>query len=341
MASVAEGFYWFASVAAYHFAIILIMAFAVFYLRALSEESKRMRIINITVACLLMAAIPGSSEFGAALIAFIMPLLILQSIVQKRKIDWLLLLLTVIMCVGLFFLFKAKGNYNRAVPYEGKHNIIFSAYNSFLYIARNMIQWIFNSTLLPFTLLLLPLFIKSSKYERLYPRIYQINPFISLGVWLLAMLLCVFVILWSMGALPYERISNFIYFVFLIGWFWNFAILVFYFSKKYNLSSASIPKIFYPVACIYIVLFLFIPKNNVKDAFSDLFTGTAQKYEAELAQRFDYLNNSSCDSCGIDPIKSDPQSLHFFDINYDPKVVSNQGYSRYFDKKYIYLKKEE
>lgn len=141
-----------------------------------------------------------------------------------------------------------------------------------------------------------------------------------------------------MGKSPYLRSLNFVYFIYLLGWFYILINILFYTYSKFNLLIKKIPLPIYAAGILILFIFL-IRGNNVKSAYAELFGGSAKKYSEEMYQRFDYIKQSSSDSVGVDPVQFPSKFLFVRDIREDPGFWKNIWYAKFFNKKYIYLKK--
>ncbi len=146
--------------------------------------------------------------------------------------------------------------------------------------------------------------------------------------------------MWNTGQSPYGRTGNVVYFIFLLGWFYNCMFLVSYVDKKVNVNF-NFNK--FPLY-VYILILLItsaslIKKNNIRTAFSELLRGTAYNYNERMNERYKTILESKSDNCQIDSIKNIPKSYLLYDISGDPKHVYNRWYAQYFNKKTISIKK--
>ena len=91
-----------------------------------------------------------------------------------------------------------------------------------------------------------------------------INPLFTSLTLLVTLFILIFTPVWSLGRAPFNRTVNIVYFVFLIGWFYNVMILVFYFFRKYNFNIGRIPQYFYILTLIgnYFLSVYNVPLDN-------------------------------------------------------------------------------
>jgi len=317
---------------------MLLMLFSVFYHRIHNSENVQKRNFYIFLSCLSAALIPGTIELAAIIMILYIIILNIYSIFSNKKINWWLILISIITIVCVYFVFASPGNAERSLRYSEKHMFWQSIFTSLTFLIESVASWIFTTPLLVVTILLLPLFFKMLKE---YPvsdgllRIKVIYLFLIFGSFLYS---STFVIAWSIGIMPYDRILNFIFFIFLIGWFLIVISLLSKISIKYDIKSFRIHKLIYIIGVILIVFFL-IKENNVTTAYKDLFTGKAKIFNLSVYERYDQIERSSNDSLEIDSIQNVPSSFFFQDITFDTKKPFNKGYQSYFKKNYIVRKK--
>ncbi|MEO8209919.1 MAG: DUF6056 family protein [bacterium] len=337
MPSVSEGFYWYASLVGYLIAIILVLIFSIFYIRLDGTSSLKKKIYYTLIICLTVIAIAGSVELAATIIVIFIFFLLIKSFFIEKKFNWSLIIIALITAISVYIAYSAPGNFERSEKYIENHNFFYSVYSSVIFLLQQIFTWTFVSPLLPLTVLLLPLFFKIIK-GRANSVKFSINPVYALTGSLIFLFSNIFLIIWSMGIYPYPRIVNFIYFVFLIGWFYNVAVLTFYINKKFKISVERLPGYVYAIAFTMIAFFL-IKENNIKTAYYDLLGGVANKYDNEMKTRYEDILQSNSDSCEVDSVRNIPGSFYFSDNAADPNQFFNQGYELYFNKKSISLKK--
>lgn len=339
MPTVSEVFYWYASLVGYLFAIILFLIFSIFYLRLKRTENLQKKIFYLILCCLTIIAIAGSIELSAVLIVILMFFLLVKSIFVEKKFDWTLLFMALITVIAVYIAFSAPGNSERSSKYPENYKLFYSMYSSAEFLVKEIFLWISGTPLLPLTLLLIPVLFRAIRGST-NSSMFSINPVYSLLVTFIVLFSNVFLIFWSMGISPYSRIINFIYFLFLIGWFYNAAVITFYINKKFDISIKRLSKYVYAIGFTAVALFL-IKGNNISTAYHDLLGGVANKYDNEMKARFDSILQCGSDSCEVDSVKNIPGAFYFFDNAADPNQFVNRGYELYFNKKSISLKKKQ
>lgn len=340
MSSLSQGYYWLVSSVHYQVALILFMLFIIYYSRIDKSKEPAGRNISTAIACLLTVAVTGTVELSAATMTILVSVLITGSLVKYRKISWWLILITILTIVSVYFVLKSPGNDQRSVKYEGNHNLLLSLKSSFTFLIVKAAGWKFNSPLIPLTVLFIPYYFKIVKgYENEFNPGY-VKLFILILILLVTLYVNIFVTYWSLGIPPYDRILDFIYFIFLAGWFTIIIYITSIAYEKYKLNIERLPGIIYAAAVIFLAFFI-VRENNIATAYSDLFSGKASEFNNEVNERYDLISKSSSDSLRIDTIRTVPETFFFKDITPDPKRPFNIGYQTYFNKKYIVRKTDK
>lgn len=144
---------------------------------------------------------------------------------------------------------------------------------------------------------------------------------------------------WSTSNSPYDRITNFIYFLFLIIWFFNLIVVIFYLREKIKINFTNYVKYFYITGFIVVVLFLFRENNNILVAHTELIDGTAIEYDSNMNDMYRHIYESKSDTCVLDGIEKIPRTFIEVQFASDPLEIYNYWYARYFHKKCIYFQK--
>ena len=261
-------------------------------------------------------------------------LLMICKLINEKKLNSRLILFALTTALSSYVLLSAPGNNVRGSLYPESHKLLPALITTFSTMKDLLFSWIFMSPLLFLTFLIAPVLYKFIINSGKKPVGIFINPLITSLILLVILFILIFTPVWSLGRSPFSRTVNIIYFVFLIGWFYNAMILIYYFFRKFNFNTGRIPKLFYTLALIIVVLFLF-KKNNVKNAYADLLRGGAVKYNNELNDRYEYLSKSVLDSLVVPNLVNTPRTIFLSDISSDPKSEFNTKYAHYFNKRYI------
>ena len=337
MPSLSQGFYWLVSAVHYQLALMLFMLFFILYSRIEKETGIAKRNLLIFILCIITAAIPGTVELSAAMMVITAAVIIIRSLVTDKKVSWWQILIALITIVCVYFVIKSPGNDQRSVKYAENHNLFLSLYSSFTFLFQTIAGWIINSPLAAITVLFIPFYFKITDSDISENSILEIKPSYIIVIFLLILYTNIFIIYWSLGIPPYDRILDFIYFIFLTGWFLIIISLTLFTRNKFGIKEFKLPKYIYAASAILIVFFI-ARENNITAAYSDLFTGKASEFNRTLYERYDNILKNGSDSLEIDSIKNIPKTFFFQDITKDPKRPFNIGYSSYFNKKYIVRK---
>lgn len=337
MPEVSSGFYWYGGLTAYHCGIILIPFLIISINRSEQTVKLAQKIFYTASSCLLMICIIGANEILAILTsAFIFSMLI-KRLFEEKKINWKYSLFVVTAGVFFYYLLKSPGNDFRLTQFPGNRNFNFAFFHSFVILAQNTYSWLLNSPLLICTLLLIPALQKTINNGKNTGR-HTFLLIMNLLVWIAVLYTGIFFSLWS-TTLVLNRTMNFIYLMFLVGWFYNAFEFYFFIQMKYNISySRKQVRYLHSIFLIVIVIYLF-KENNIKTAVYDLTGGTARKYNLQMKERFYQINLCSSDSCEVDSLLNIPHTIFYKDITSNPAMLSSEWYGKFFDKKSITLKK--
>jgi len=339
MPTVAQGFYWLIGTTVYHNTIILILLFFIGYIHLCKTKLLRFKIIYAVVLCILAIAIASSNEVGLIVTLIPVALFFFIDLIHKKKLNWSLLLVVLAIAVTALVVLKSPGTQTRMGKFAENQDFLSSFFLSFMLLSELLISWIFNSPLLALTILLIPLFFKIIKQKYENYNIFFLTPIYAFALSIVILFMSIDIIELSMGN-PFDRTVNFIYFFFLILWFYNILVIIFYLNKKYDIKKIFIPRYLYIVLICIVVMFLFINKN-FRTAYSDLFTGTAYKFDKEMYERYRYIAESKSDTCIVETMQNFPETICKFEITTDPNHIYNQWIAAFFKKKAIALRKAE
>jgi hypothetical protein len=337
MPSVGQGFYWLGSAINYRLASAFSMLFYVFFLRLNRSETNSQKYISIAICSLSAVFVAGSNELAATIFSMSVVFLFLKFLIVDKKFNRYLLFFIIVNIAVTYFSFSAEGNSKRGEQYLNNQDFIFSAINSVTFVFQQIFTWIFNSPLIPVTVLLIPVFYKLLNSGN-GSSLYTINPLMSVSVLFTFLFTGTFIMFWSSGIMPYDRILNYLYFLFLSGWFIIVINFLSYLRTRFNTESVRYQKYFYIGSILIVTIFLF-RENNITTAYSDLLSGKAEKFHSELNARYDKIESDKKDTCVVERIVEVPKSYFFMDIDQNVKSIYNQGYAMYFDKKAIVLRK--
>ena len=340
MPSLSQSFYWLTASVVYQLGLMMIMVFLLLYSKITDPQDTSSEKLLTFLSVLLLIAVAGCSEMSMVTGVLMISLLVLSKIITEKKINSRLILYSFTTALSSYVLLSAPGNNVRGSQYPDSHKLLPSVITTLSTMADYFISWILMSPLLFITLLIIPILYKLIKNSEKKPVSIFVNPVYTAGVFIGVMFVLFFTPVWSLGRSPFNRTVNIIYFVFLIGWFYNIIIIIYQITTKYDFNISRIPKYVYAIALIIVILFLF-NKNNVKNAYADLLRGGAVKYNNELYQRYELIEKSASDSLTVKPLENTPRTIFFTDITADPELEFNRLYAHYFKKRYISVMKAD
>jgi len=340
MPSLSQSFYWLTASVVYQLGILMIMLFLLLYAKITNPQDTSSEKLLTFLSVLLLIAIAGCSEMAMVTGVLMISLLVISKLITERKINGRLILFAITTALSSYVLLSAPGNSIRGSQYPDSHKLMPSLITTFSTMTDYLFSWIFLTPLIFITILIIPVLYKLIKNSGKKPVSIFVNPLYTSVALLGVLFVLFFTPVWSLGRSPFNRTVNIIYFVFLIGWFYNIVVLIYTLSKKFDMNVAGISKIVYVLALIISIMFL-LKKNNVKNAYTDLLRGSAVRYNNELNARYDFLEKTSSDSLTVKSLVNTPRTIFFTDITSDPTLEFNMMYAHYFNKKYISVMKED
>ena len=90
---------------------------------------------------------------------------------------------------------------------------------------------------------------------------------------------------------------------------------------------------------LFVIILIQLGKeNNIRTAYSDLFSGKAYNYNLELKNRYKIIQNNSNDILYVPALIFKPTTIFFGDISSNSEDWKNQCYSNYWKLKSIVIK---
>lgn len=336
MPQVSSGFYWYGGITAYHSGIILVPVFFAFLVKSESSLDPSARLIYTFMTLVALILVTGVNEIFAILLFLFTLFLNGKHFVKERSIKWQYVVFAIASGIFLYILVKSPGNKFRLTQFPGNRDFSYSFIKSFAYLYRNSLSWIFDSPLLACSLILLPVYLKISGVRKNAANKLLTSP-VWFGVfWISVLYLGVFFSYYSTTVVM-DRTSNFIYFIFIAGWFYLIYILSNKFLVSRNFMSVKNRKYLYGLSLVLLLLPL-IRENNVATAFTDLFSGSAYNYNKQLNDRYELLESCPGDSCRVDSLINTPKTIFYKDLSSNPELLSSVWYGRFYNKKSVALK---
>lgn len=329
-------FFWMASVVIYQLANILMVFLAYYYIRFLRGESGN-RKTNLIISLLIFAII-GCNEVSMFVTLIFFTASFLYNTINLKKINRSLLLFAIVAFVSSLVVYFAPGNSFRVTLSPGNHELFFSLKNSAIDLVKFIVYRLYNLPLLVFTVMFISFYLKFILNKKPWTSTVIINPYYSVGIYLIAMFAGLFVSYWSLGTSTPVRTLNVIYFIFLAGWFVNIIIILNYINLKKRLPENSIPDYVMIILTLAVLISFLKETNSIKTAYRDLRNGNASLFNSELNARYDHIRTSTSDTVIIDSLTVIPESFSYFDIGEDPNDKYNKLQAEFFNKKAIIKK---
>ncbi len=329
MPIISEGLYWYTGAVIYNGGIICSLFYMVVFVKLMRNRNKPNR-INSFILTLLLFLSCGFNEVLSLLIPYL--LFIITIIYFKSKNEFKKVVLGQLIFSILFssILIFSPGNVLREAMYSNNNIFTSSFYYSLLQTVRFSSEWLLISiALIPASILYYPIHQKWKEHSLWVKNSFYLNKWISVLILFSIIFICVFPPYWSTGILGQHRTLNVACFFFIIMWFINLSVWINATKKTNALNFSS--KLLYIVGSLLIVSFII--SGNGYHAVVDIFSGDAQRYDAQLNERFEKLMNAKRQknkTILIPTLKNKSKSLFVLDISKDPKYWTNQSYNLYF-----------
>jgi hypothetical protein len=339
--SVAEALYW--STAAYVYTLpqILLLVWLAALIRHYRADGGGYRLLLAVWAGFLVFALIGSSEMFLLLTVWVLGGLIGYALLFSkrsvaRRVPPLLWGLVLVAGASCYLALMAPGNDVRLAGNPLSRNIPYSLRMSLLAVFQYGSQW------LSLALLATPLYLSwLGPYlpnSQSLSRYFRVPPWVALVGWTVSQLLLFFPQYYGIGIEPPVRVVNVVYFFFLLGWFYNLTVLSVWAYERHRLLLARRLPDWALAGLALLVGAVVFQSETVRSTYRDLRTGTAQRYDRELTDRYRQIRTSTADTVRVAPLTARPQSLFVEDIHETQAHLWNRCYATHFQKKAILLK---
>ena len=330
MASTAQGFYWGTGSSGYMLPAVISLVMAALVGRRSLEPAWRPSVMRLVIIGLLAVLATGCTEVAMAL-------LLLHALAWNALFLWrnrslskplAVMLLAIVLGVALVML--SPGNANRSSLYSNGVNHVLPA--SLALTLKLGVQhigsWLVHVPFVPFSLIALSA----------WPVSWIVSRKQSLELIVLALLLMAggvfgafFLGAWSMGAALPLRAVNLILFFFIIDW-WVLLAGLAGLLRSLDLRLPR-PRVLFSVGVFLLLgMAVVFPANNVRNAWRDLVSGEALRYDLQSSWRHEYIRSSTEAEVRVPPLIARPSTLFFNDLTPDPTDWRNTGCARFFHK---------
>ena len=336
MKNVSNGFYWMPSSITYQLGNILaILSFTMLLKMFMGVNDKNKKVYCCFAVLFAIGAI-GSNETIMVILFLQIFVVLISNYLTIKKLNRYLAVLILVAAVACFISFIAPGNVHRfevdAQVYkdtELRHNFMLSLSTSLITATKYTIKWLTNLTIILFTALYIPYGIKISKNITRSNSPFSIHPAISIMFFITIFILSFFPAYWAAYYVP-SRVVNVIYLYFLIGWFFNVQVVISYLNRRGIVIKPFSNSISLIMAILIIIKLA--AGGNIQNAYADLFSGSAYRYNNEMKARYIKINECQTGVCELEKISNQPSTIFWDDITTDEKHWTNVCTGDYFDK---------
>ena len=322
---VCSAFYWTTGAVTYQMSISLVL----FFLGFLYQFKIQKKILDLLFSILFLILAIGCNEI------VIVHLLVTGSFIlgyryfKYRKIDGILFFLFICALGVSIFELTAPGNHVRSMTIPIKHQILRSIVQTVLHCILYILKWT------PIVLIGCLFFINeiNSYIGKLKNKRFFMNPFWSFGLLILSFYACMFIGFWSINQILPNRVLNVIYFFYIFMTLYCVIGLVSYYQEKYAITITVDRKIRALLGLILVILaFSDTPAFN---AYHDLLTGRAARYDQSINERFTLLKNTPQKKICVPALLDKPPTLYneiIMGLTTDKNNWKNLELSLYYNK---------
>lgn len=308
--SLYELFYWYAGATVYLYSSMFFLLLIIFLNKAVQGNGKA-----AIVSAFLIVLVTGSTEMYIPLVNLILFTLFIYNVVREKKIHWNLLILNIISLASTLAVYLAPGSEKRKSIFSESGQFFDSLASSMetaIKISWNRFNdptiWMFLLVIFSFS------FIKNPYME---PKRRMVNPIILLFFSAVGFVSVIFVPFFALGFLDYSagRIIDCIYFTFFILFLINYFNLTNYFGHYISLNSfPSLAKtsILSPFFLASFLITVTLSSNNYRGMYKDFANKSYIKFDDQVRNRYQVLENSSKNIVTLAPVK-DTKILMFDD----------------------------
>jgi hypothetical protein len=336
--SLAEEIYWYTGAVTYQTGI----CFTILYFGLLSNYFEERYFLNkrahflLSATAVIIAA--GFNEVLTLLLAaFHLAVLYLYFYLKKKiENEWWILFAS--CSAGILIMFLSPGNSIRFSIFLEHHNVLHSAFFTFMQSVRFAFDWISN---LPFIFLSLLLFFIVSRNKNYFLHFVNFNPFrpvFILFFFSLIFFLCIFPPYWETNILGQHRTVNTACFFFILYSFVIIISVALKFGETVQILWMENFKI--KTAILAFVICAMATSKNGYIIFTDILYGNAKQFHKEMNARNETLKRNS-DTNNIvyfKPLSVKPKSLFVVDISGDAADWINICQAEYFRTRAIVCK---
>ena len=278
------------------------------------KNSRTIFIISLSLVFLI-----GCNEYTLVWLCVIIgSKLVIGSLMDKKiKFEWLVF--TVVAALFAFISVLAPGNAIRAAAplYKNPHkyDLVYTFKNAVISVHHNLLLMAPYLGILAIVLIpaVYQLFKNKKQFSYLQP-----PPILSWAIYIVLLILCYAPSFYSIAEPPNLRGQGVINFWTMIGWIYNISVTLFWCFKKGFTTPEKLGIINWGLA-LFMVL-TYISNFNFRTSWSDLLSGRAARFHAEMVERTQLVENSKSNMVVVKKLQSIPYTL------IQPNIINDSGW---------------
>ena len=336
--SIAEFFYWYTGLAGYSLACVFLL-FLIGILIAHHRQRTGWKSPLLVLEAVLILVIIGSSETWMVIMLSFLGFWALVSLIYKRTLPVLLIVLLVWAGLCSYALVQAPGNAIRMGGNGLSQNVFYSAAEAIKFGMTYFRDLVFQSSILILSLLFLPIAYRLTDPRSPARPYFTLYWWLALGFYLGLLFILTFLHFWAVGVPPVARLLNVVNLIWVVGWFYTLTVFVRVF--RHPISEWSFVTGYrWPTVLIVTVLLGFqgYRNANFRLTYDDLRSGRAQKYHRAMEERYQLMASAKGDTVALPPLPALPVSLVLNDLSYKSGDMFNDCWAGYFYRKGVKLR---
>ena len=341
MPGLADGIYWLAAAVCYQFTAVMILLLLSLLMRIEIADTNGSPSRNLAVgAAVLIIAITGMNETSMFFLFILLVSIATVKFLSRRRVDRMYAIFIALSGVCSLVVMSSPGNSKRIEYYPTRHDLWFSLKSAFLKLGGDLHQWLFLAPTLVVTMLMIPIALRAAERRSPGPERLACHPGYIVTVTLGLAFACFFLIYWNIGDVYWPvRTENFVFLVFLVGWFYFAFAMVVHLRKKHGYAMQRLARYAVPLA----VLLTAIPAWNYRNsnlhlALAELTDGSLTTYNTEMYKRYGDVRLCPSDYCEVEPLTFRPKSVTFEDITPYFNDYRNVQFAKSFNKRGVAVK---
>ena len=344
--SPAEGFYWVLS--SYVYLLPIVVGFSGFAMgcgyAAAPQGSGQQRLFLLGLV-LAAALFPGFSEFSACLSL----LLAFGLLVAFPKATWPYRIVALTAMAGAVAMLIAPGNFARLHNTPHEWHLAWDCARALVATAYTLLNWLAFPVFWPLIGLALPLFGNIAASSGPVARLVRL-PLLWPALLVLGLTGCYVFGYIILHCPPLLRVRNLLYAYFIITGLLSLIGLIQFAQRQ----GWALPQVSPLVLLALLALALLSDGNGrlrgeaighsystVGQAYRDLLSGDAERYDAAVRNRYTLLQTVTADSVAVPLLPIAPNTLFLFDIGNNPRHWCNLMLARYFNKRAVWVQREQ